>query len=70
MNMDRMFVQRSVYSVLNFMSDIGGLHAALFVLFGFLFMFVSVNAFDNFLVSLLFRAEKPDGSMWTDAFKF
>lgn len=68
--MDKIVVNRTVYSLLDFIGDVGGLHAALFFLFSFVFMMCSANGFDNFLISLLFKAEKPDGSKWNEAFKF
>ena len=70
MNLDLTVVEREVYTILDFIGDIGGLQAALLGIFGFIFLFFSVNGFENYLVSLLFRAEKPDGSTWNDAFKY
>ena len=70
MNMSRYYIDRSVYTVLDYIGDVGGLQAALMIVFGIFFMFCTVNAFENYLVSQLFRAEKPDGTRWTDAFTY
>ena len=70
MNLNRISVDRSVYTVLDFIGDIGGLQAALMVFFGTFFAFCTVNAFENQFVSYLFKAEKPDGTFWNDAFKY
>ena len=42
----------------------------LMAIFSVLIMFFSINAFENFLVTYLFKAEKPDGSTWNDAYKY
>ena len=56
--------------MLDWIGDVGGLQAALALIFGFFYIFFSINVFENFMVSQLFRAEKPEGSAWNDAFKY
>ena len=49
--MDRISICRDAYTVLDLMSAVGGLTAALYIIFAFLFLFFSVNNFDNFMVT-------------------
>ena len=50
MNLDRLYIDRAVYTALDFIGDVGGLQAALMIVFGILFTMSTVNAFDNWLV--------------------
>ena len=61
---------RKSYYILDILSSFGGLQAALILILGVFYKLWTVNEFDNWLVQNLFKAEKPDGSHWNDAFKY
>ena len=48
-------IDREVYNLFDWFSDLGGLETALILLLGYFNTFVNYNSFDDFLVSKLFR---------------
>ena len=62
--LDQNFVvtDRQVYSVLDWLGDIGGLETALMLILGYMNSFVNYEAFEDFLVSKLFRPSKNHSS--------
>ena len=70
MNMDLITFERTVYSTLDMFGDVGGLQAALLIILGSVYGIFTTNEFENWLVTNLFRAEKPEGSKFNEAFKF
>ena len=61
MNLDYTTVTRSGYTILDVLSDVGGIMS---ILFSAMSMFLSAwnyNHFDNFLVSRLFKVHRSEG---------
>ena len=57
MNLDQTVIQRVGYTVPDLLSDIGGIEALVFSLFGILIGVWNHNNFDNHLVSKIFMME-------------
>ena len=57
MDLDLRVIQRSGYTVLDIMSDVGGLQSVLFSGISLFLVMCSYNAIDNYLVSRLYRLE-------------
>ena len=60
MNLDHKVIARAGYTVLDYISDIGGMQG---MLMSFMAWFIAVwnyNMFDNHMVSRLFKVEKSD----------
>ena len=51
--------ERAVYTLFDFLSDIGGLSGILLILFAYISSIWSYNQFDTFIVSRLFKIKKP-----------
>ena len=51
-------MERTAYNMLDWIGDIGGLEAALLILFGAFYGFVHFKSFDNFLVQKLYRTNE------------
>ena len=49
-------VDRSTYSFLDWLGDLGGLKEALIIIFGSFYGFIHYQSFENYLVSHLYRA--------------
>ena len=62
MSLDVIEYEREVYTFLMMMSDIGGLAGALFTLLSLLMALWNFNAFDNYMVSKLYRVRRHDDS--------
>ena len=58
-NLALMHYERSVYTMLELISDIGGFNGALILLLAMLARTWNFNSFDNFLVMRLFKIKKP-----------
>ena len=69
MNMNLVTLEREVYNLLDFFGDVGGLQAAIFLIFGGFYSLCTVNAFENWLVQSLFRADKIEDQQFNDAYK-
>ena len=52
--------QRNVYTLFDWLSDIGGLSGMLFSLFALFMAAWNYNQFDNYMVHRLFKMKKPD----------
>ena len=70
MNLNLNVIYRRSNPIVDLVASFGGLQAALVMLLGVFYKLWTVNEFDNWLVENLFKAEKPEGSHWNDAFKF
>ena len=51
--------ERKVYTIIDMLSDIGGLTGIIATMFGIMNATWNYNAFDNFMVSRLFKIKKP-----------
>ena len=58
-NLNMMHYERSVYTMLELISDVGGFNGALILLLALISQFWNFNNFDNFMVSRLFKIKKP-----------
>ena len=58
-NLDIMHYERSVYTMLELISDVGGFNGALILLLALLSQIWNFNNFDNFMVTRLFKIMKP-----------
>ena len=59
MDLNMMNYERQVLTVFDMLSDIGGLTGIIATVFGILNAAWNFNAFDNFMVSRLFKLKKP-----------
>ena len=59
MNLNVMNYERKVYTIIDMLSDIGGLTGIIATMFGIMNATWNYNAFDNFMVSRLFKIKKP-----------
>ena len=59
MDLNVMNYERKVYTIIDMLSDIGGLTGIIATMFGILNATWNYNAFDNFMVSRLFKIRKP-----------
>ena len=57
MNLDRKLIVSHNYTVLDWLSHLGGLLVAAFILLSLVFFIGSLNVFENFLVQQLFRGD-------------
>ena len=51
--------ERKVYTVFDMLSDVGGLSGICITVFGIVSSIWNFNAFDNYMVSRLFKIKKP-----------
>ena len=68
MSMDLKVVIRSTYSVLDFISDVGGVQSILISVFASLLSCSNYKHADNFMASKLFRIEKDEQELPKDQF--
>ena len=59
-NLDIMHYERSVYTMLELISDVGGFNGALILLLALLSQIWNFNNFENFMVTRLFKIKKPE----------
>ena len=59
MDLNMMNYERQVLTIFDMLSDIGGLTGIIATVFGILNAAWNFNAFDNFMVSRLFKIKKP-----------
>ena len=57
-DLNKMRIDREVYNFFDWLGDIGGLETALMLILGYLNSFVNYEAFEDFLVSKLFRPSR------------
>ena len=55
MDLDRYIVKWNTYTVLDWLSDIGGLYIAAAVVLAFIMSLIKVNSLDNFIVSQIYK---------------
>ena len=60
MNMNLKMIQRNSYSILDLLSDIGGMLGMLISGINFLLIFWNYNYFENYLVTRLFKLQRID----------
>lgn len=60
MSLDLIRYDRKLYTSFDVLSDIGGLSGMIFYLFAVILKIWNYNAFDNYMVSRLFRLKKTD----------
>ena len=60
MSLDRKRIQRNVFSLLDWIGEVGGLLEALFVLFSVLITIYNYKAFENYMVQNLYSKRKVD----------
>ena len=53
-------IDRDVYSILDWIGDVGGLNEGVKVALGCILMFLQFNNFDHFLIERLFHTEKKE----------
>ena len=59
MNLDEMTIARDGYTFLDYLSDIGGMQGLLISGVAFFLAFWNYNYFDNYMVTRLFKIQKP-----------
>ena len=58
-NMNQIVIARDSYKFLDLLSDLGGMQGILFSLIGYFIAFWNYNMLDNFMVTRLYKIEKP-----------
>ena len=58
-NLDQVVIAREGYTILDYLSDIGGMQGMIFSGFALLLSFWNHNYFDDHLVSRLYKFERP-----------
>ena len=58
-DLDLWHYERSVYTMLDLLSDVGGFHGMLILILALVASAWSYNSLDNFMVSRLFKIKKP-----------
>ena len=58
-NLNEQVIQREVYNILDVLSDIGGMQGLLLSGAGYLIAICNYHMFDNFMVTRLYKLEKP-----------
>ena len=53
-------IAREGYTVLDLLSDIGGIQSLIYSFLALVLSFLNYNYFDDFMITRLFRLEKPD----------
>ena len=55
-------IDREVYNLLDWLGDLGGLKEALMIVLGFMFGLFNYHAFEDYLVSQLYKSETKRSS--------
>ena len=58
-DLDKINIERTAYGVLDMLGDVGGLNDALTTLCGLLVWLIQYNAFENYMVKLMYKEQKP-----------
>ena len=58
MSMDQTLIQRSGYTILDILSDMGGMQNILISLISFTLSILNYNYLDNYLISKLFKSNQ------------
>ena len=59
MSLDRIKIQRYVFSILECLGDVGGLHEILAIIFGLIYGVFHYETYEEFMTSKLYR-KKPE----------
>ena len=59
-DLDLYRVDRDVYSILDWIGDVGGLREGLFILFSIIFGFLNFNKFEHFMIEHLYQKRTVD----------
>ena len=59
-NLDRRRIQRSVYSLLDWIGDVGGLLEAMFVILSVLIVIYQYKTFEIYMIQNLFKLKSPE----------
>ena len=57
MNLNKFKIERTVYTTLDWLGDVGGLMGILFDMGGFILMFITGNGLNYMLLSAIFKEE-------------
>ena len=60
LDLDRKFIMRKCYSILDLLSEVGGMLGILMVFLSSVVSCFNFNNFDNYMVSRLFKIKKVD----------
>ena len=60
MNLDLTVISREGYTILDFISDIGGMQVMIFSFLAVVLTFWNYNYFDDYLITKLFRLQQKD----------
>ena len=60
MSLDKIEIERSAYTFLDLLSDVGGINAILISIFAGFLSIINYNHFDSFMASRLFKLKKED----------
>ena len=60
LDLDRKFIMRKCYNILDLLSEVGGMIGILLVFFSSVVSCFNYNNFDNYMVSRLFKVKKID----------
>ena len=66
-NLDLQLVQRTRYTILDLLSDIGGIQSILLSAIGFFLSYSNFNYFDNYMASKLFKYSANDSDSPSDS---
>ena len=58
-NMNQKVIARDGYTFMDFLSDVGGMQGLLLSGIGYLIAICNYNMFDNFMVTRLYKLDKP-----------
>ena len=70
MDPNLLMYERSVYTIFDLLSDLGGLNGILMTIFGLICATWNYNAFDNRMVKRLFKIRKPESEIEPGAVYF
>jgi len=59
MNLDQKVIARDGYTILDYISDLGGMQGMLISAFAYFLLFWNHNMFDNHMVTRLYKLKKP-----------
>ena len=58
-DLDKIIIERTAYGILDMLGDVGGLNDALKAIAGFFIAILQYNVFENYMVSLMYKEQKP-----------
>ena len=63
-------IDRETYNTLDWLGDIGGLGEALMIIIGFFYTLYHYKAFENYLVTQLFKTHSMEGAIKSEKEKY